>query len=148
MKIVSIPTLALALVALASTCIAFTPTSEDMAWKTAAINDAALIKSDSDKIANAVSDKNVVTMQRHSDQLAEDAGNALRKCQASSVSPELQNAKNNYEQAISLFVNGAQKFSQGCTLFNPQVRGEGMVDINKGSEYMKRAIQELKSVAG
>ncbi|MDD1752806.1 MAG: hypothetical protein LUQ38_06945 [Methanotrichaceae archaeon] len=149
MKIVSIPSLAFALVALASTCFAFTPTSEDMAWKTAAINDAALIKSDADNIvANAGLNYNTVAIQRYSDLLEDHAGNALRKSQASSVSPELQNAKNYYERALASFQIGAQKVSQGCTLANPMVRKDGEAEINKGIEYLKQAVRELKTVAG
>ncbi len=146
MKTLSTLILVLALVALVSTCVAFTPTSGDMAWKNATIKDMALTKSDTDNINKAQSDKNNVAMAKFADQLGLDAANALRKSQASSVSPELQNAKNYYEQSLAMFQSGAYKVSAGVN--DAIVRKGGMADIIKGKDYMKRASQELETVAG
>ena len=148
MKIALILTLALALVALASNCVAFTPTSEDMAWRTAAINDSAVIKSDVSLAGNAVSARDIASTQKHCDLLAEDAGKALRKSQGYTVSPEFQNAKNYYEQGLSSFQIGAHKISQAVSLNNPTVMKDGMTDINKGSDYVERATRELSAIAG
>ena len=143
MKIVSILILALALVALASICVAFAPTSEDVAWKTAVINVSTLMKSDVDKVNNGPPPSG-----RYGNQLARDAKDALNKSKAYNVSNELQNAKEYYEKSLVSFKNGGYRFSTGCVIRNPSVKTEGLAEINKGSEYMDKAIQELKTVAG
>jgi hypothetical protein len=143
MKIGLIPALAWALVALASTCVAYTPTSEDMAWRTVAINDSAVINSDASLVANAISGIDSPAVKKYSDLLEEDAGKARLKSQAFTVSPELLNAKNYYEKSLSSFQIGAQKISQACSVYNPTVMKEGLDYIRKGSEYMVRAAREM-----
>ena len=86
--------------------------------------------------------------QRLYDMLAEDAGKALRKSQAYNVSPELQNAKDNYERALTSYKIGANRIAQAYSVGNNDVQREGRAELNKGRDYMKRADQELKTVAG
>ena len=143
MKIVSILVLALALVALASTCIAFTPTSDDTAWKTAVINDSAVIKSDVDKMNKARLDMSIESIHKYSKQLAEDAGKALLKSQTYNVSTELQNAKDLYEQGLSSYKKGADRIS---TTLNPTRSNAGWVGVDRGRNDVDQATQEMTTI--
>jgi hypothetical protein len=127
--------LALALIALASTCVAFTPTSEDLAWAMAVDQDLAIIISDANFISTAASARDQASIKKYSDLFAEDAGNALWNSQSYPVSPEFQKAKNYYELAFSSYQIGAQKTLLAFDLNDTKLMQDGIADIFKGAEY-------------
>jgi hypothetical protein len=106
--------------------------------------DAKVLGSDMELISYTATNMDMMGVKKYCDLTASDMQDAIENSQMYTVSRELQESKDYWEQALVTIKSGVEKCSRGCTLGDVTLITQGTNLITTGNEYVMLATRALK----
>ncbi len=138
----------IALAMLIPASLAFVPTQQDSKWGKSLVDNTNIIASDFGLIGSAAENSDFAAVKKYCEYAKTDISIAMEDSKSYTVSNELQNAKDYYEQALNECYIGVTMTISGIDKLDASEIKAATVHMQSGTRYLQLATKELNEVMG